>query len=150
MVVLKRFYQFAIVGLLFILVIASKEDPPTPAEQVDTKLQEIDGQYLANAVTLDGNDVSGEYSGMIITLTAQKTYSTSPGDYDPVWSASGTFLFKDETSNPPVLTSFIRDDDVEVEYTLSGSTMTFSFTIPNPYGKLSGIDGEYEFVCTKN
>ena len=126
-----------------------KEDPPSPAEQVQTKLTEITGIYTVNSVTLDGNDVSSDYPGMSITLGTTKTYETSPGDYEPVWLSSGKFIFKDETSDPPVLTSFIRDDDVEVAYQLSGSSMSFSFNVPNPFGRGAGIDGTYVFQCTK-
>ena len=141
---------------LFVLLLISmvtfsncKKDDPTPADQVQSKITEISGSYSINTVTLDNTDVTSEYTGMVITLTASKTYQTGPGDYDPVWPDTGPYVFKDETSNPPVLTSFIRDDDVEVSYVLNGSSMTFSFNIPNPLGRTTGADGDYVFSCTK-
>ena len=142
-------YSAIIIVLSVIYLSSCKEDPPTPAEQTQAKLQEIAGTYTVNSVNLDGNDVSDDYTEMTITLTSSREYSTGPNSYEPVWLSNGTFVFKDETRDPPVLTSFIRDDDIEVAYTLMESTMTFRFTVPNPFGKTAGIDGEYIFETTR-
>ena len=141
-------YYSGILTLVFVLILLGCKKDPEP-NLIQDKLNEIQGTYLISAVTLDGNDVSADYAGMSITLTTSKSYSTSGGDYNPVWPANGTFLFKNEASEPPVLTSFIRNDGIEVAYTLSGTTMTFTLNMPDTGGRITGLGGDFVFVGSK-
>jgi hypothetical protein len=129
----------------------NKEDPdPTPEPNpITEQLKLLAGEYSVSSVKLDGTEVTSDYTGMKITFTTSKGYSTSGGDFTPVWKASGSFIFKDETSTPPVLTSLIRDDGVEMAYTLSGSAITLNFNIKDPNGRLAGLEGQYEFKGSK-
>ena len=129
-----------------------KDDPVPPDPQpnpIEEQLKLLAGEYTVSSVKLDGTEVTSDYTGMKITFTTSKGYSTSGGDFTPVWKASGSFTFKDEASTPPVLTSLIRDDGVEMAYTLSGSAITLNFNIKDPNGRLAGLEGQYEFKGSK-
>ena len=130
-----------------------KKDDPVPPDPkpnpIEEQLKLLAGEYTVSSVKLDGTEVTSDYTGMKITFTTSKGYSTSGGDFTPVWKASGSFTFKDETSTPPVLTSLIRDDGVEMAYTLSGSAITLNFSIQDPNGRLAGLEGQYEFKGSK-
>lgn len=126
-----------------------KDDPQPEPNPIEEQLKLLAGTYDVGSVKLDGTDVSADYPGMKITFGTNKSYSTSGGDFVPVWKASGTFTFKNESSNPPDLSSMIRDDNVEMLYTLSGSNITLNFSIKDPNGRLAGLEGQYEFTGAK-
>ena len=156
---MKRLIHLAFATVIFLALATylsncgdKKDDPkppdPTP-NPIEEQLKLLAGTYDVSSVKLDGTDVTSDYPGMKITFGTDKKYATSGGDFVPVWKASGTFRFKDETSTPPDLTKIIRDDNVEMAYTLSGSNLTLNFSIKDPNGRIAGLEGQYEFKGSK-
>ena len=140
-------YLIAFFALGALLTFASCGEDEKPKSAEETQLEKLAGAWNVSDVTLDGT-VTSDFDDMVLTLTSSKGYSTSGGDFDPVWASSGTFDFKANTDGQTI----IRDDAVEIVISnLSGTNMTMSFEYQDAgIGcRSKGICGNYVFNFEK-
>lgn len=133
--------------LLSILAFSCGEegsDPPPKSEET-IQLEKLAKTWQPLTVMKDDEDVTGRFTGFTLTLTQQKTYTTTPsrGDYDvEPFKASGTWDFKDNNLN--IIT---RDDSIDMNISVTETQLTLQFQVENPNGRRLGI-GEYNFELT--
>jgi len=91
--------------------------------------------YKANKphVTLDGNDRSADWAGFTLTL-GDKSYTTSSSSAPEVWPASGTWEFGKNADNSVNVNVLVRDDGVEIQNSVTESSLTLQFTYTAPGG----------------
>lgn len=124
------------------LLSGCKKDDPDPQEE---QIKALAGTWTLSGVTNDGTDVTVQYQQFTLTLTTDKTYSTTNGG-NP-WPARGTFDFPDDTITDRVN----RDDNVVVtiaEVTASSLVLRFNINSVGA-GTAAGITGSFTFSLTK-
>ena len=132
-------------------------DPPTP-EALKTELlagesSKTWGLASGSAVTLDGDDRSGDWAGFELTLTASKGYSTSTSFDDNVWPSAGTWDYQGTTGSG--LDVIVRSDGIRVNIdnaSASGFTMSFDYILSKPLknGRVESIEGNWIFKMVAN
>ena len=122
----------------------------TEKTEAEKQLDLLAGTWNISTATLDGTDVLTDYSGMTLTLTTSKGYSTSGGDFAPVWPSSGTFDFN-SSGGTEDLNTLVRDDNVEMSISnISESNLSLSFDYAvSPPCRTKGVCGGYTFTFTK-
>lgn len=124
-----------------LLLSSCKKDDPDPQEE---QIKALTGTWSLGSVSNDGSDVTDRYQQFTLTLTTDKTYSTTNGG-NP-WPARGTFDFMNETLTDQVM----RDDNVVVVINeVSASSLVLSFNISSVRGAAAGITGSFTFSLTK-
>ena len=125
----------------------NKGNEKTEAEK---QLDLLAGTWNISTATLDGTDVLTDYSGMTLTLTTSKGYSTSGGDFAPIWPSSGTFDFK-SSGGTEDLNTLVRDDGVEISISsISESNLSLAFDYAvSPPCRAKGVCGGYVFTFTQ-
>lgn len=125
-----------------LLLSGCKKDDPDPQEE---QIKAMAGTWNLSSATNDGSDVTTQYQQFTLTLTTDKTYSTTNGG-NP-WPARGTFDFPNETITDRVT----RDDNVVVtisEVTTSRLVLNFNINSVGS-GSAAGITGSFTFTLTK-
>ena len=79
--------------LIAAMVISGCDNAPSATEKVEGMLVSV--AWSKPIVTVDGIDQSNLYQDFTITFT-KTNYTTSGGS--PLWSPSGTWIFKDESA----------------------------------------------------
>ncbi len=127
---------------LGLLASGCKKDDPDPQEE---QIKALAGTWNLSSVINDGTDVSTQYQQFTLTLTTDKTYSTTNGG-NP-WPASGTFDFP----NAIVTDRVTRDDNVDITIAeVTTSLLVLSFNINSVgSGSAAGITGSFTFTLTK-
>ncbi|GAB5526038.1 MAG: hypothetical protein Roseis2KO_39100 [Roseivirga sp.] len=125
-----------------LLLSGCKKDDPDPQEE---QIKALAGTWNLSSVTNDGSDVTTQYQQFTLTLTTEKTYSTTNGG-NP-WPASGTFDFPDDIVTDRVT----RDDNVVVTISeVSATLLVLSFNVNSVgSGTAAGITGSFTFTLTK-
>ncbi len=129
--------------LLMIIALACScggDDGPTPLEE---RLRALTARWSVNSVSNDNTDVTSQFAGFTLTVSGDKTYSTTNGG-NP-WPASGTFDIASEN-----LDLFMRDDNVEIRIvSITETELSLSFNMSSVRGTASGITGSFTFNLTK-
>ena len=94
-----------------------------------------------SSITLDGADVTTNFSGLVLTINSDKTYSTN-GSYDPVWPSSGSFTFGSD------INTLTRDDGVSMTISVSETSLTITLTYADSGGRIDALPGDYVFSFT--
>ena len=136
--------------ILFLLaaisVISCKKDKPEISLQEAAKAKLSTTWILAegSSVTLDGEDVTSDYTAFEITFNPAGTYTTINGP--AAFNTSGTWVF-----NGTSLTSITRDGDVATTLTLTDTTLMLEFTIDESQigSRTTALTGEYVFNLIK-
>ncbi len=135
-----------LVWMAFLLFTASScggDDSLTPEE---LRLQELTATWAVSSVMNDGSDVTDQFTGFILVVSTNQTYSTTNGG-NP-WPAQGTFSLL--TDN---LDAFLRDDNVQVNIaSISETTLSLTFQMSSVRGTangVNGITGSFTFNLTK-
>lgn len=125
-----------------LLLSGCKKNDPNPQEE---QIKALAGTWSLSSVVNDGSDVTTQYQQFTLTLTTDKTYSTTNGG-NP-WPASGTFDFPDGVVTDRV----IRDDNVTVTISeVSATLLVLSFNVNSVgSGTAAGITGSFTFTLTK-
>ena len=123
-----------------------KNDPSVTEQQIE----KLKGSWKATAVTLDDVAQSGydAFTMGIMSNTAASvsyTISYSP-DRSPWISASGGRLFFDER-NPAIY--LIREDDVNIQYSVTDTTLIMEFTYQEEGGRTEGVSGNWKFTFSR-
>lgn len=139
-----RLVFYALSILIFCLALSScKNDDSNPEEE---KLRELSASWRVDTVINDGQDVSNQYTGFVLSVEGTKTYSTLNGG-NP-WPAQGTFDFVNNN-----LDLIRRDDGVDVTIAnLTATELSLTFNISTVRGTANGaegITGAFTFNLTK-
>ncbi|MDH5399917.1 MAG: hypothetical protein OEX02_17320 [Cyclobacteriaceae bacterium] len=121
------------------------DDAPSPEEQQVTRLSKT---WNVESVTFGGSeDRTADWSGFSLTVTANKTYSTS-GAFSPgPWPTSGTWDFAQD-GDAVNINKVVRDDGLEVSISVSETALTMTFTFDDTIhngGRAEAVSGEYVF-----
>ena len=138
------FFTFSLAALMLISCgnDDSADDLVTQPTEEENQLESLSASTWAmSSVTLDAADATLNFSGLALTLKADKTYTTN-GSYDPVWPSSGTFAFGSD------LNTLTRDDGVSMTVSVSESSLTVTFTYADSSGRIDAIPGDYVFSFT--
>lgn len=131
-------------GLLFISSCGDDETPP-PDPAADRLAELAIKTWALQSATRNSVAIT-EFDGMSLSVSENRTYSVSGGDFAPVWPASGDFDFGGTADNPDVNT-IVRSDGVSVSITgITDTSLTLEFTFTSPTTRTTGVDGDYEFV----
>jgi len=131
--------------ILGVMINGCKTDPPKTKTDEEIQTDKLTGTWVLEtggtnpAVTIDGNDVSADWSGFTLTL-GDKTYQTSSADSPEVWPASGTWAY--ETND---VSKLIRDDGIEISVSVSDTSLQLQFIYSASGGRLAGIEGPWIF-----
>ena len=121
---------------------ASVADDPTEQTEEEKQLESLSASaWTMSSITLDGADVTTNFSGLVLTIKSDKTYSTN-GSYDPVWPSSGSFTFGSD------LNTLTRDDGVSMTIAVSETSLTVTFTYADSGGRIDALPGDYVFNFT--
>lgn len=120
----------------------SSDDPGPTLSEEEKQVQRLAKTWQPGTVNLGPENVSDRFSGFELVLTDDKQYTTngSLGDFDiDPFDATGSWEFKGGNIN-----TIVRNDGVEMNLIISESSLTLTFSIESPEGKIAGI-GEYQF-----
>jgi hypothetical protein len=118
------------------------EDPVTESTEEEKQLESLSASaWTMSSIILDGADVTSNFSGLVLTIKSDKTYSTN-GEYDPVWPSSGTFTFGSD------LNTLTRDDGVSMTVSVSETSLSITFTYADAGGRIDALPGDYVFSFT--
>ncbi len=121
---------------------AAVTDDPVEQTEEEKQLESLSASaWTMSSTTLDGADATENFSGLVLTLKEDKTYSTN-GSYDPVWPSSGTFTFGSD------INTLTRDDGVSMTTTVSETSLTITFTYADSGGRIDALPGDYVFNFT--
>lgn len=130
------------VTLAFLATLAACKDEPTAEEQF---LATINRRWTASSagVTLDGVAVNGVFKGFSITLTDQKTYTTTAGNA-PIWATAGKYELSPAAG--PAGFSLVRDDGVIITVARpADQRLVLSFQYVSKGSRTSSVSGRYVF-----
>ena len=120
----------------------SVADDPTEQTEEEKQLESLSASvWTMSSITLDGADVTTNFSGLVLTINSDKTYSTN-GSYDPVWPSSGSFTFGSD------INTLTRDDGVSMTISVSETSLTITFTYADSGGRIDALPGDYVFSFT--
>ena len=140
------FFIFSIAAMMLISCgdddDASVADDPVEQTEEEKQLESLSASaWTMSSITLDGADVTTNFSGLVLTIKSDKTYSTN-GSYDPVWPSSGSFTFGSD------LNTLTRDDGVSMTIAVSETSLTVTFTYADSGGRIDALPGDYVFNFT--
>ena len=138
-----RLSLIALTVLMGVIVSSCGEDPPPVKTEAQLQTEKLVGTWVldagTNVVTLDGNDVSADWTSFTLTL-GDKTYQTTNAAFAEVWPASGTWAYGADVSK------MVRDDGVEISIAVTEDTsLQMQFDYTDAGGRLNGIAGNWIF-----
>lgn len=124
-------------------LLSSCHDDPSPEEE---QLKRLTATWMVNTVSNDNTDVTSQFDSFTLTVSGDRTYSTTNGG-NP-WPASGTFTLTGQDFD-----SFRRDDGVIINLVeITDSKLILSFQMNSVRSIRSGVDGitgDFTFNLTK-
>jgi hypothetical protein len=135
--------RISIIMLLTTAVLLGCEDEPTIAEKTEAML--TSGEWNKPIVTVDGIDESSLYQDFTIKFN-KNSFTTSAGG--PLWPASGTWTFKDESAKALILDNTMEIQiseitDTNLELAIQNEATTFKA------GRIKSIKGKNIFILSK-
>ena len=130
-----------LLSLLAVGYIGCKDDDQTLDEERDELINQlVNISWTPSSVMREGSDVIDDFSTFSLNI-GEGTYSSQNGKN--VWPESGTWTFVEGSSS-----QFLRDDDVVLDVSISGTTLTMSFSIDENVfsGRSKIVDASYIFV----
>jgi hypothetical protein len=134
-----------------ITIMSCGPDPVTPPSEEEVQLGLLAKTWAvtsgANAVTLDGQDEDGNWTGFTVSFAENGTYTASnvSEGREVVWPVSGTWAFKGAGTDAVDVNTIVRDDGVEITITVDEATLKMSFTYTDPGGRTEGTEGAWIF-----
>lgn len=138
----------SIVASVTMLVACGGGDDPSPQQQMTNQLMNGGEPWsvAGGTVTVDGNDVTNEWSGFTISFT-EDTYTTNSSNAAEVWPSSGTWDFANETTTSDLQ----RGDGTSMDVSIDNNVLTIRFDAPwGVNGRTTSIGGGYVFVLNSN
>ena len=137
-----------------LIIVSGCKKPPVEPTKTDEEIQieKLSKVWVpttaVNAVTIDGTDVSADWSGFVLTIE-NKTYSSAGADQANVWPGNGTWQFTTNTDGTADVNNILRSGnsaDVEISITVSETSLKMEFDYDvSVNGKLSGTTGKWIF-----
>jgi hypothetical protein len=128
-------------------------DDPEPSE-TDAQIEKLNGTWKVSAATFEGGAPDLDHSNMAITITGstgskQVSYTVAGRPAGPSsWPSSGTLEF-----GTNVKQDLIREDDINISYTVTDSKLTMDYTFNiQPYtstGRVESVSGQWHFEFSK-
>ncbi|MEI9920902.1 MAG: hypothetical protein WDO14_19220 [Bacteroidota bacterium] len=136
----------------FFMQLVSCSKKHDPKSTTDIQLDKLRANWKATHVTSDGVSQDG-YANFVLSFTGSEgsksfSYATGSRPFVSPWEATGAFSF--DTSKPAEILH--RDDDVEVNYTVTATTLTLQFNFSGPgyvSGRASSLTGKWIFEFQK-
>jgi hypothetical protein len=151
---MKYLKSIAIIAFLagFAFMMGCKKDDGPNQTEEEIQLEKLAFTWTVTSATLDGNDRTADWTGMTLTATTSKTYSTSGSNDDNVWPSSGTWDFAGNTGAG--LEVLNRSDGVTINIdNLTETALDLSFTYvlaeANKEARVNSIEGNWVFKFTK-
>jgi hypothetical protein len=152
MKIAARILSLAIIASAASLFMGCGGDDKKGKSEQDTQLELLNGTWNANSVTLDGSAPSANHDNFVLTINASAgnttmTYSDTGRPSVSPWPGTGTFTF-----GTNVKSDLVRDDAVDISYTVDGNSLVMTFTFnKDPYagGRISSVTGQWRFEFTK-
>lgn len=121
----------------------------------ETTAQIVAGQlvvtnWASQTASYEGSDSEGDWSGFSLDFSGDEnggTYNVSgvPTGYERVWDATGggnrSWEFTDESAS-----QVLRGDGVTMDVTVTDTSLTLSFSVPEEGNRTSGIVGSWTFT----
>jgi hypothetical protein len=130
-----------LVGIILFASCDKEKNEPSP----DEKALLTGGIWRVNSVTVDGVNKNDLFANFVLAFT-ETGFTASNGD--PVWPASGSWVFADADQK-----SIVRNDGVEVTVqALSESALTLKLSWNKTTlgsGREASLQGSYVFVFRK-
>lgn len=138
------------IGLVFVIGCKPKgpAEPSEKEKQTTLLSQSWTVKTAANSVTLDGTDVTTDWTGFSLTILSDGTYTATSvaSGREVVWPTPGTWQFQSDTE----LNTLVRGDGVVITIVVDESTLQLKFTYTTPGGRTNGTDGAWIFNMAKN
>lgn len=109
----KKYAQKSFQLIVFVLLVTNlpgckdEDNNQEPSQQDVVTANLSSGIWKVQSVTVDGTDKTSIYSGLTLTFTSGSFATTNGG---PVWPATGTWTFTDNTA-----TTIKRNDGLEIQ-----------------------------------
>ena len=127
-------------------------DPaPTPEELAADNLVGKTWSVNSSSITYDNGVPDGDWRNFTLSFSGSSTggsYTTSgvPDGFSDVWPASGSWSFITNSSGS---VTGIDRGDVQMTTSLSGTSLSATFTVPDPNAKTAGLyDAPWTFSFT--
>ena len=117
------------------------DDDPYPVEERKGLL--TSSAWNVSTVSQSGVDISSAFTGASVTFQTNGSYTTTIDQtFSDIWPSSGAW------SLPSVDLLVVNGIDMKIS-SATESTLSFTFTSPNPSVRTSGIDGDYIMAFTR-
>ena len=123
-----------------------KKDDPEPI--TDQQIEKLSKTWKVTTVTRNGVDRKSDYPNFTLTLAGTKGtveigYTTTGRPSSSPWASSGKFTFDATTPE----TKLLRDDGVDVTYSVSDISLQTNFQYNGPgFSRVSAVDGQWVFT----
>jgi len=141
--------------ILFISIITlltncgDPEPTPQAVDQTLATIEALSKTWSPSQVTLDGANVSADWSGVSFSFTQNKSFTVSglSTENSLIWPSTGTYSFPD--ANKPL--KILRNDGIEITLNnLTDTSVDVSFVITGRTGgRAAGLSGSYKFSFSK-
>lgn len=150
---MKSRYTILIMLLSGILICTGcGSDDETGASVTEQQIEKLKGSWKATTVTLD-EVPQDDYDAFTLAISANTATSvhyaiTGNPDNSPWISEFGGRLSFDERDPAAYL---IREDDVSIQYSVTGTTLVMEFTYEDESagGRLASVSGNWKFTFSK-
>ena len=129
-----------------VVLSACKKDEPKPKTDEEKQLEKLAATWVlpspapTNTVTIQGNDVTAEWTSFEVTFSDGSYSVTGSGD-PQVWPGSGSWSFAEGD-----VATLQRSDGVDISINVSDTNLTMSFNYSASGGRLDGIEGDWVFT----
>ena len=142
---------FLIIGLG--LLTACKKDLPPPAQEQAFK--KLKGDWVLGTITLDGLDISANYSNFTLSFTDGGYKTTNAGSTstgNQLFRSSGTWIWSNDTAIDGIILDDGKQVTIVVLSLVPTPLFTFTFTLDSQGGVangLNGLSGDYEISLVR-
>ena len=130
--------------IIIILLVAGSCEKTTPPDlELHREGLLTESSWNVSEVSQSGNDISEAFTGATITLLSNGEYAaTIDPIFNDIWPASGSWSL--------LSLELIMVNDIEMTISnLTTTSLTLSYTAPNPGGRISGLGGDYVMKLTR-
>lgn len=131
------------------------DDEKAPSQEAK-QLNQLSGTWVVTSATLDGSNVTSDYSSFELTLSgsanaAVYAYGVTGRPLLSPWPAGGTWAFGTNLENS-MLRDPGTDDELSISYGVSETQLTITFMF-NGTGyeasRVNSAEGDYEFTMIR-
>lgn len=121
--------------MLLSIISCDKNDPIDPIKERTELLTE--SSWLVSELEQSGIDIYAAVAGATVTFESDGSYSTTIDPvFNDVWSTNGSWLL--------LSVDLIMINDINMTISNVGqSSITLTYIVPDPGGRISGLDGKY-------